>query len=370
MARALIADPGPAAQGARAAARPRSGRASPATRTAGRSTRCCSAPSTRTWRRPASRAGPARRWSCATSDRAAAAGSPSSAPGPPASSARSASPAPGDRGRRAVRGRATGSAGSSPPRPPRRTARGWAPLLDFYAHGLAAAGVDLRLGHAGGRRSTSSTRSCWRSGRRGDVAAARAGARRPSSDAIADGPRRWRAPAHVVVVDDGFGWWPGVNAVELALAARRARVTFVTPGTAFAGGIPPESRVQLLQRLAGELDILPLYAALDVAPEGVTVRARTGRADRRASPPTASSWSASAARARRRPARRRSCWRSATRSSRAAPRTRSPRAAPRRRVWPVPATSRLRRQRPERPRARPSAGPGQRPGPRTRSAPG
>ena len=29
---------------------------------------------------------------------------------------------------------------------PHRT--GWAPLLDFYAHGLAAAGVDLRLGHA------------------------------------------------------------------------------------------------------------------------------------------------------------------------------------------------------------------------------
>ena len=83
----------------------------------------------------------------------------------------------------------------------------------------------------------------------------------------------------MVVVDDGFGWWPGVNAVELALEAG-ARVTFVTPGTAFAAGIPPESRVQLLKRLAGELEIVPLSAALRVAPDGVTVtHATSGRTD-------------------------------------------------------------------------------------------
>jgi 2,4-dienoyl-CoA reductase (NADPH2) len=82
----------------------------------------------------------------------------------------------------------------------------------------------------------------------------------------------------VVVVDDGFGWWPGVNAVEVALEAG-ASVTFVTPGTAFAGGIPPESRVQLLKRLAGDLDVVPLSVALDVTPEGVTVRRTGGRTD-------------------------------------------------------------------------------------------
>jgi hypothetical protein len=57
-------------------------------------------------------------------------------------------------------------------------------------------------------------------------------------------------------------------------------VTFLTPGTAFAGGVPPESRVQLLRRLSGELDVLPLCVALGVAPEGVTVRKQmSGRTD-------------------------------------------------------------------------------------------
>jgi pyruvate/2-oxoglutarate dehydrogenase complex dihydrolipoamide dehydrogenase (E3) component len=81
-----------------------------------------------------------------------------------------------------------------------------------------------------------------------------------------------------VVVDDGFGWWPGVNAVELALSAG-SRVTFVTPGTAFAGGIPPESRVQLLRRLDGQLDVVPLSTAVEVTSDGVTVRRTGGRTD-------------------------------------------------------------------------------------------
>ena len=147
----------------------------------------------------------------------------------------------GDRGRRPVRGAdRIGGQLAIAAAAPHRT--GWAPLLDFYAHGLAAAGVDLRLGTpaealdefdavvmATGRREISPL----------------AGAV-TSSDAIAGG---LAGAGHVVVVDDGFGWWPGVNAVELALEAG-ARVTFVTPGTAFAAGIPPESRVQLLERLS------------------------------------------------------------------------------------------------------------------------
>jgi 2,4-dienoyl-CoA reductase (NADPH2) len=152
---------------------------------------------------------------------------------------------------------------------PHRT--GWAPLLDFYAHGLGAAGVDLRLGTpasdldefdavvmAVGARETSSLPGAV-----------------TSSQAISDG---LAGEGHVVVVDDGFGWWPGVSAVELALEAG-ARVSLVTPGTAFAGGIPPESRVQLLTRLSGELDVLALTTAVDVSPEGVTVRRTGGRTD-------------------------------------------------------------------------------------------
>jgi 2,4-dienoyl-CoA reductase (NADPH2) len=148
---------------------------------------------------------------------------------------------------------------------PHRT--GWAPLLDFYAHGLAAAGVDLRLG------TPASDLDAF------DAVVMAVGAQETSSlassRAIADG---LTGAGHVLVIDDGFGWWPGVNAVEAALEAG-ARVTFVTPGTGFAGGIPPESRVQLLKRLAGELDVLALTAALDVSPEGVTVRRTGGRTE-------------------------------------------------------------------------------------------
>jgi 2,4-dienoyl-CoA reductase (NADPH2) len=79
--------------------------------------------------------------------------------------------------------------------------------------------------------------------------------------------------AHVAVIDHGFGWWPGCNVVERALVAAVPRVTFLTPGTAFAGGIPAESRVQLLQRLAGagKLDVVPLCPALAVTAQGVIV---------------------------------------------------------------------------------------------------
>jgi 2,4-dienoyl-CoA reductase (NADPH2) len=148
---------------------------------------------------------------------------------------------------------------------PHRT--GWAPLLDFYAHGLAAAGVELRLGTpAEGLDDYDAVVMATGAEEilqlRGAVS---------SSAAIAAGLAGAR---HVVVVDDGFGWWPGVNAVEIALEAG-ARVTFVTPGTAFAAGIPPESRVQLLGRLAGELDVVALSAVVDVTPQGVTVAQRT-----------------------------------------------------------------------------------------------
>jgi 2,4-dienoyl-CoA reductase (NADPH2) len=150
---------------------------------------------------------------------------------------------------------------------------GWAPLLDFYAHGLAAAGVDLRLGTpASGLDSFDA------------VVVAVGAAETPSwagavlsSDAIA-GRASVSGARHVVVIDDGFGWWPGVNAVELALDAG-SRVTYVTPGSAFAGGIPPESRVQLLKRLNGPLDVLALATAVEVTGQGLTVRRTGGRTD-------------------------------------------------------------------------------------------
>lgn len=59
-----------------------------------------------------------------------------------------------------------------------------------------------------------------------------------------------RAP-RVAVLDDGFGWWQGISAVESALAAGAREVTVVTPGTGFATGLSPENRTQLMTRLTG-----------------------------------------------------------------------------------------------------------------------
>ncbi|WP_405524232.1 FAD-dependent oxidoreductase [Streptomyces canus] len=59
-----------------------------------------------------------------------------------------------------------------------------------------------------------------------------------------------RAP-RVAVLDDGFGWWQGISAVESALAAGAREVTVVTPGTGFATGLSPENRAQLMNRLTG-----------------------------------------------------------------------------------------------------------------------
>ncbi|WP_326672307.1 FAD-dependent oxidoreductase [Streptomyces canus] len=59
-----------------------------------------------------------------------------------------------------------------------------------------------------------------------------------------------RAP-RVAVLDDGFGWWQGVSAIESALAAGAREVTVITPGTGFATSLSPENRIQLMNRLSG-----------------------------------------------------------------------------------------------------------------------
>ena len=152
---------------------------------------------------------------------------------------------------------------------PHRT--GWAPLLAFYAANLGR--VELRLGQPGADLDAFDA-VVLATGADEESPLTDAGAV-TSTAAIAAGADGLAGAGHVVVVDDGFAWWPGVNAVELALAAG-ARVTFVTPGTAFAAAIPAESRVQLLQRLRGRLEVLPLTTATGVGADGVTVTTRPG----------------------------------------------------------------------------------------------
>ena len=145
---------------------------------------------------------------------------------------------------------------------------GWAPLLDFYERGLRREGVELRLG-APAPALDDFDAVVLATGAEEIVP----GGALASSAVIAGGPQALRSSAHVIVVDDGFGWWPAINVVELALAAHVGRVTLVTPGTAFAGGIPAESRVQLVQRMAGagELQVIPLASATKITAAGVTL---------------------------------------------------------------------------------------------------
>ena len=62
--------------------------------------------------------------------------------------------------------------------------------------------------------------------------------------------------------------------MELGVAAGVERITLLTPGVAFAMGIPAESRTQLIPRLAGvRLDIRPLTSLAGVEDGAVALRA-------------------------------------------------------------------------------------------------
>jgi 2,4-dienoyl-CoA reductase (NADPH2) len=77
----------------------------------------------------------------------------------------------------------------------------------------------------------------------------------------------------LIVVDDGFGWWPCASALETGIASGFAAITVLTPGPAFGSRLPPEGNVQLLRRLAGApLEIRPLMAVESVAAASVTAR--------------------------------------------------------------------------------------------------
>jgi 2,4-dienoyl-CoA reductase-like NADH-dependent reductase (Old Yellow Enzyme family) len=160
---------------------------------------------------------------------------------------------------------------------PRR--HGWLSLLDYYRAGLRAAGVTLRVGV---EATADDLHEC-------DAVVVACGAEEllpvagdaalvwSSSEALAAGSERLGSAAHLVVVDDGFGWWPAVSAVELGVAAGVERITLATPGVAFAMGIPAESRTQLLPRLARvRFDIRPLTSLASVADGAIELRAAGG----------------------------------------------------------------------------------------------
>ncbi|MGW0816169.1 oxidoreductase [Streptomyces viridiviolaceus] len=86
------------------------------------------------------------------------------------------------------------------------------------------------------------------------------------ADVVPDAPR-------IAVLDDGFGWWQGVSAVESALAAGAREVTVITPGHGFATGLSPENRTQLMNRLAGApLRVVVMNTVTATTADGLRLR--------------------------------------------------------------------------------------------------
>ena len=148
---------------------------------------------------------------------------------------------------------------------------GWGALLDFYAAALERADdVELRLGTTVGADELAGFDEVVIAIGSTEVLPTLPGIERglPSSLAIADGAERLSGRRRLLVVDDGFGWWPCASAVELGVRAGFETITVATPGAAFAASLPPEGRAQLLARLRGApLEVRP-FTALDALGEG------------------------------------------------------------------------------------------------------
>jgi 2,4-dienoyl-CoA reductase-like NADH-dependent reductase (Old Yellow Enzyme family) len=136
---------------------------------------------------------------------------------------------------------------------------GWQALLDFYARALER--VELRLGAPVRAADLEGFDEVVLAIGSEEVLPQLPGIERalPSSAALAEPP----SGRNMVVVDDGFGWWPCASAVELGVRAGFESITVATPGAAFGAALPPEGRVQLLARLRGApLQVRP-FTSLD-----------------------------------------------------------------------------------------------------------
>ena len=172
---------------------------------------------------------------------------------------------------------------------------GWRALLDFYAAGLGQA--ELRLGAPVGGEELAGF----------DEIVLAIGA----TEVLPDIPGIGRAlpprtcselgGRDLLVVDDGFGWWPCASAVERGVHAGFETITVATPAAAFGATLPPEPRVQLLARLRGApLTVRPFTALEALDDDGAMLantmsgrtRARARRHGRRRGERVARDWSA------------------------------------------------------------------------------
>ena len=141
---------------------------------------------------------------------------------------------------------------------------GWRALVEFYETALTGSdGVKLCLGVRAGPAQLEGYEQVVIAAGSEELLPAIPGAESAvsASAAIDAGPARFATGSRVVIVDDGFGWWPCASAMEVALRAGARSVTVVTPSASFGASLPAEGRTQLFERLRREpIEIRPLQA--------------------------------------------------------------------------------------------------------------
>ena len=151
---------------------------------------------------------------------------------------------------------------------------GWRSLIDYYESSIDRAdNVDVRSGTAAGPALLADFDHVVAAIGSEEVLPELPGISRAvsSSQFVAHGGGD--GGSDLVVVDDGFGWWPCASAVETAVAAGWEHITVLTPADAFGARLPPEGHVQLLARLRGApLEIRPLRRVESIAAASVTAR--------------------------------------------------------------------------------------------------
>ena len=153
---------------------------------------------------------------------------------------------------------------------------GWNALLAYYEHALRSAGnIDVRLGTQARPDLLDEFDHVVVASGSVEVLPELPGIERAVSASrfVAAGVSAAAGGRSLVVVDDGFGWWPCASAVETGIARGFAAITVLTPAATFGSRLPPEGNVQLLGRLRGApLEIRPLMTLQSIADGAVTAR--------------------------------------------------------------------------------------------------
>jgi len=153
--------------------------------------------------------------------------------------------------------------------------RGWQSLLDFYASAIERADhVELSLQTTADRERLAAFDHIVVAVGSEEVSPALPGVERALGSArFIAAPPSPPAGGTLVILDDGFGWWPCASAVETAVAGDWESITVLTPAASFGGRLPPEGHVQLMARLRGApLEIRPVTVAESIGAGSVITR--------------------------------------------------------------------------------------------------